>query len=201
VLFSPWRPGRDVSQAGRRLGAAGPLHPISQQLHEKRTAGERLADLIAHHIGSWRFLIIQTILVVIWIGLNVIALASRWDPYPFVLLNLLFSVQAAYTGPVLLLSQNRSARRDRMLADLDFTNNEKGEQLIEAVLSEVLPNSRATLAIAAHLGIQVEHLVAHSEALEDKIEGVQEELAEVEDVLSASETAELAESRQDPEAE
>jgi len=65
VLFSPWRPGRDVSQAGRRLGAAGPLHPISQQLHEKRTAGERLADLIAHHIGSWRFLIIQTILVVI----------------------------------------------------------------------------------------------------------------------------------------
>ena len=130
-----------------------------------------------------------------------IALASRWDPYPFVLLNLLFSVQAAYTGPVLLLSQNRSAQRDRMLADLDFTNNEKGEQLIDAVLSEVLPNSRATLAIAAHLGIQVEHLVAHSEALEDKIEGVQEELAEVEDVLSASETAELAESRQDPEAE
>jgi hypothetical protein len=88
-----------------------------------------------------------------------------------------------------------------MLADLDFTNNEKGEQLIEAVLSEVLRNSGATLAIAAHLGIQVEHLVEHSEALEDKIEGVQEDLAEVEDVLSASETAELAEGRQDPEAE
>ncbi len=66
---------------------------------------ERLAAAIAHHVGSWRFLIIQTVLVMIWIALNVFAVVSGWDPYPFVLLNLLFSVQAAYTGPVLLLSQ------------------------------------------------------------------------------------------------
>ena len=171
---------------------AGPLHPISQQLHEKRTTGERLADLIAHHIGSWRFLIVQTILVLMWIAINVVALAARWDPYPFVLLNLLFSVQAAYTGPVLLLSQNRSAQRDRMMADLDFINNEKGEQLVEALLSEVLRNSRATLAIATHLGIEHEHLDEHSDALEAKIEAVQEELAEVEDVLSEAQTEQPA---------
>jgi len=67
-----------------------------------------------------------------------------------VLLNLLFSAQAAYTGPVLLLSQNRSPKRDRMIADLYFTNNQKGEQLVEALLSEVLRNSEATLAIAEH---------------------------------------------------
>ena len=172
---------------------AGPLHPISQQLHERRTTGERLADAIAHHIGSWRFLIIQTVLVMIWITLNVFAVVSGWDPYPFVLLNLLFSVQAAYTGPVLLLSQNRSAQRDRMLDDLDFTNNEKGEQLVEAVLSEVLRNSRATLAIASHLGIELDHLEEDATVLEGKIDAVQDELAEVEDVLSQSETDQRAE--------
>jgi uncharacterized membrane protein len=105
-------------------------------LHQERTRGERLADAIATHVGSWRFLIIQTIAVILSIAINVVAAASGWDPYPFVLLNLLFSVQAAYTGPVLLLSQNRSAKRDRMIADLDFTNNEKGEQLVEPLLSE-----------------------------------------------------------------
>ena len=87
-----------------------PLHPISRQLHDERSTGERLADEIAGHIGSWRFLIIQSIAVFCWISLNVIGLIAGWDPYPFVLLNLLFSVQAAYTGPVLLLSQNRSAQ-------------------------------------------------------------------------------------------
>lgn len=160
------------------------LHPISQQLHEQRTRGERLADTIASRIGSWRFLIIQTIAVLVWIAINIAALAARWDPYPFVLLNLLFSVQAAYTGPVPLLSQNRSAQRDRMMADLNFVNNEKGEQLVEAILSEVLRNSQATLAIATHLGIELEHLLAHEEALEAKIEEVQADLAEVEDVLT-----------------
>ena len=98
-----------LEDAASSSNGAGPLHPISQELHEKRTTGERLADAIALYVGSWRFLIIQTILVLIWIALNVVAITSRWDPYPFVLLNLLFSVQAAYTGPVLLLSQNRSA--------------------------------------------------------------------------------------------
>ena len=59
------------------------------------------------------------------------------------------------------LSQNRSAKRDRMIADLDFTNNEKGEQLVEALLSEVLRNSQATLAIASHLGIELKDLRTH----------------------------------------
>ena len=161
------------------------VHPISQHLHEQRTRGERLADSIASHIGSWRFLIIQTIAVLIWIALNVVAVASRWDPYPFVLLNLLFSVQAAYTGPVLLLSQNRSAQRDRLVADLDFVNNEKGEQLVEAVLSELLRNSQATLAIAAYLGIKAEELAADQDALEEKLDDVEQELVEAEDVLEA----------------
>lgn len=84
-----------------------------------------------------------------------------------------------------------------MIADLDFTNNEKGEQLVEALLSEVLRNSQATLAIAAHLGIELKDLQTHETALEEKIDEVQEELVEVEDVLSQGQGEDLAEKRKD----
>jgi uncharacterized membrane protein len=100
-----------------------------------------------------------------------------------VLLNLMFSVQAAYTGPILLLSQNRSAARDRVMAEHDYATNEKAEQLTESLLSEVLRNSRATLAIARHLGIEMEGIAEHEAELARKIDEVQQQLAEVEDVL------------------
>jgi uncharacterized membrane protein len=158
-------------------------HPISRKLHDGRTCGERLADAIAAQIGSWRFLIIQTTLVALWIGINLAGVLLRWDAYPFVLLNLMFSVQAAYTGPILLLSQNRSAQRDRVMAEHDYATNEKAEQLTEGLLSEVLRNSQATLAIAKHLGIQLDGLEVHEEELAKKVHEVQTQLAEVEDVL------------------
>jgi uncharacterized membrane protein len=166
-------------------------HPISQRLHEERTRGERLADSIADEIGSWRFIVIQTAIVTIWVGINVVGLALRWDPYPFVLLSLLFSVQAAYLGPILLLSQNRSAQRDRIMAEHDYATNERAEQFTEALLSELLRNSQATLAIAGFHGIEMDELVRHESQLAAKIDAVQEQLAEVEDVLIA--TAEAAE--------
>lgn len=172
----------------RRCQAPPLKHPVSRRLHDARTFGERLADGVANQIGSWRFLIIQTIAVVVWVLLNIIALTRHWDPYPFVLLNLLFSVQAAYTGPVLLLSSNRAAQRDRIMAEHDYATNEKAEQLIEGILSELLRNSQATLAIARHLDIQHGTFDAHHAHLETKIEGVEEQLAEVEDVLAADAT-------------
>ena len=166
-------------------------HPISQALHEERTRGERLADTISDRIGSWGFLIIQTVVVTVWVGVNVAGLALRWDPYPFVLLSLLFSVQAAYLGPILLLSQNRSAQRDRIMAEHDYVTNERAEQFTEALLSELLRNSQATLAIAGFHGIELEAIVQHESQLAAKIDAVQQELAEVEDVLIAA--AEAAE--------
>jgi uncharacterized membrane protein len=161
-------------------------HPISRKLHDERTRGERVADTIATQIGSWRFLIIQTSLVALWVGANLIGLALRWDPYPFVLLNLLFSVQAAYTGPILLLSQNRSAQRDRVMAEHDDATNEKAEQLIEALLSELLRNSQATLAIAGFHGIELDALLDHETDLTKKVDAVQAQLSEVEDVLEVT---------------
>ncbi|MBV9121390.1 MAG: DUF1003 domain-containing protein [Chloroflexi bacterium] len=89
------------------------------EMHEPRTIGERIADSAAAGIGSWRFIIIQTVLVIIWVVVNIAGLALQWDPYPFILLNLMFSVQAAYTGPILLLASNRQSAKDRAMAERD----------------------------------------------------------------------------------
>jgi uncharacterized membrane protein len=85
--------------------------------------GQRLADKVANEMGSWRFIIIQTILVVFWMGLNIIGLVNHWDVYPFILLNLLFSTQAAYAAPIIMMAQNRQNERDRTHAQADYQTN------------------------------------------------------------------------------
>lgn len=95
--------------------------------------GDRLADGIASGMGSWRFLIWQTIIVFIWMTLNVVGFIQHWDPYPFILLNLLFSTQAAYAAPLIMMSQNRQGARDRMQAEDDYRCNIEAKQEIEAL--------------------------------------------------------------------
>ena len=91
--------------------------PSRVEMSEPLTVGERIADNAARVVGSWRFIITQTILVAIWIAFNVWELGlGHFDVFPFVLLNLMFSVQAAYTGPILLLANNRQAAKDRAMA-------------------------------------------------------------------------------------
>jgi uncharacterized membrane protein len=79
----------------------------------------RFAEGIARFLGTGRFLAVQTIIVIAWITINVVAVQLRWDPYPFILLNLAFSTQAAYAAPLILLAQNRQADRDRVQAEED----------------------------------------------------------------------------------
>lgn len=93
--------------------------------------GERLADAVASGMGSWRFIIIQTIIVAAWMALNVVAYISHWDPYPYILLNLLFSTQAAYAAPIIMMAQNRQSDRDRVKADEDFQTNIAAKKGIE----------------------------------------------------------------------
>ena len=95
---------------------------------EQRTPGERVADSFAAHIGSWRFIIIQSVLLLCWMTLNAIGWIKHWDPYPFVLLNLGLSFQAAYTGPILLMSQNRQNRLSERRSHLDLQINLLSEQ-------------------------------------------------------------------------
>src|SRR5437879_13922412 len=89
-------------------------HPVNVIHHEEATFGERLADGIASFIGSWRFLIIQTCLVAIWVSVNTLQATGRIhiDPFPYILLNLAFSTHAAYTAPVLLLAGTWTSTRD-----------------------------------------------------------------------------------------
>jgi len=102
---------------------------------ETFTVGQRIADKTANTIGSWPFIVAQTTLIIIWITINLIALIRHWDPYPFVLLNLLFSVQAAYAAPIIMMSQNRQNERDRHQATEDYETNVRAKEEIEEVQS------------------------------------------------------------------
>ena len=104
------------------------------QHKEDQTFGQKVADGLAQGMGSWKFIIIQTVIVVVWISLNVIEVVFKpYDPYPFILLNLLFSTQAAYAAPIIMMSQNRAAQRDRYQADADFRTNVESKKEIEEV--------------------------------------------------------------------
>ena len=97
------------------------------------TFGQRVADSVAATMGSWTFIITQSVVLAVWIVVNVIAWISHWDPYPFILLNLALSFQAAYAAPFIMISQNRQAERDRHQADEDYRTNVEAEQRIEAL--------------------------------------------------------------------
>src|ERR1700692_4900155 len=91
------------------------------------TVGQKIADTVAATMGSWRFIIIQSIILLFWIILNVTAYVEQWDPYPFILLNLALSFQAAYSAPFIMMSQNRQAAIDRNAAQTDYSINAKAE--------------------------------------------------------------------------
>lgn len=95
--------------------------------------GSRLADGVAKGMGSWKFIIIQTVLVLLWMGLNIVGFMYHWDVYPFILLNLLFSTQAAYAAPIIMMSQNRQNERDRVQAQADYQTNIDAKIEIEAL--------------------------------------------------------------------
>ena len=105
--------------------------------HEKHAEtlsfGERIADSVANGMGSWTFIIVQTILVALWMILNIIGIVEHWDPYPFILLNLLFSTQAAYAAPIIMMAQNRQNDRDRIQAMADFKTNVDAKKEIETL--------------------------------------------------------------------
>jgi uncharacterized membrane protein len=99
---------------------------------ESMTVGQRLADRIATVMGSWPFIIVQSTFLTIWVILNVTELIWKsWDPYPFILMNLMLSLQAAYAAPVIMMSQNRQSAKDRLEAELDLQTNLHAEALIE----------------------------------------------------------------------
>lgn len=111
-------------------------HPVNlRHMGRDRTVGERVADGVTASVGSWPFIITQTLLLAAWIVANTVLIkdwigGKPFDPYPFILLNLVLSFQAAYTGPVVMMSQNRQAAKDRDEAEHDYeVNREALERL------------------------------------------------------------------------
>ena len=142
----------DIKHSLRVRGAQGATHkhPVNQRHHDEATFGETLADRISAGIGSWPFLIVQTIAVLIWLVGNAI-LFFHFDPRPFILLNLLFSIQAAYTGPVLLLAGNRQAQKDRLTLEHACAEADKADRQNVQILRAIEKNTEVTLAILRHV--------------------------------------------------
>ena len=138
---------RKIEEAAEKTGAAARraaeeakahmtrvMHPALTRFHgDDVDLGIRLANRVTGGMGSWKFIIIQTVLVIIWITVNVAGLVFKWDPYPFILLNLMFSVQAAYASPLILMAGNVAASRDRDLWEHDYKINQQAYAKIESI--------------------------------------------------------------------
>jgi uncharacterized membrane protein len=130
-------------------------------LHEAHlTWGQRIADRVAATMGSWRFIIIQSLSLAVWIVLNVIGWLAHWDPYPFILLNLVLSFQAAYAAPIIMMSQNRQAEKDRIAAQHDYDVNVKAEEEIKAILEHLEYQHELMVHLLARLERQDAQLLA-----------------------------------------
>ncbi|MDT3377680.1 DUF1003 domain-containing protein [Labrys portucalensis] len=143
------------------------LHRLRQERRAHRRpdpaalpAGARIADAVAATMGSWPFIIVQSAVLAAWVVLNVVAFMQHWDPYPFILLNLALSFQAAYAAPFIMMSQNRQAAIDRAAATHDYDVNTKAELEIE-LLHEKIDFLRET---------QVAELMQLVKRLEEKLD-------------------------------
>jgi uncharacterized membrane protein len=129
----------EKSEIKRGAKEAGKKEKTWHQEHlEKLTLGQKVADMLSRGIGSWPFIISQTIFVIIWMTINAIGWALHWDPYPFILLNLMFSIQAAYAAPIIMMSQNRQNERDRIQAKRDLDTDLKSGKGIEELQKELV---------------------------------------------------------------
>ena len=133
-----------------------PIRDASADYESSMSFGDRVSDRVAAIVGSWPFIIIQSVLLALWIFANIWLLATHnphkaWDPYPFILLNLALSFQAAYTGPIVMMSQNRQSAKDRMEAKDDYECNLKAEEEIRVIMEHLAHQDALLLEILNRL--------------------------------------------------
>jgi len=155
----------------RRSDLSTPRTGLNLGAHYDPDAFGRFSEGIARFLGTGRFLMGQSILVVVWIIVNVVAVSLRWDPYPFILLNLAFSTQAAYAAPLILLAQNRQDDRDRAQAELDREVNARTQADTEYLARE-LASVRLALSdvvTSNDLRAAMDHLGGALERIEQRV--------------------------------
>ena len=127
-------------------------HPVNKAHYDDAPLGARIADRLAAGMGSWPFIITQSVLLLVWVAINYYGLfVKRWDVYPFILLNLLLSLQATYAGPIVLLAGNRQSQKDRITLEHAADEADKGEEHITRILIEIKKNTDLTLQILNEL--------------------------------------------------
>jgi uncharacterized membrane protein len=149
-------------------------HPVNKRLIEEAPLGARVADLLPGFMGSWKFIVIQTVIVAIWLSINIGILAGliQFDPYPFILLNLAFSTQAAYAAPLILLAGNRAAIHDRATlehaasqSDVEEKQNEQIIARAQQSLEHLTEVAERTLAIETAIKAQADQLLRMEQSI------------------------------------
>src|SRR5579885_539066 len=152
---------------------------VNKAHDEQLTVGQKVADAVAANMGSWRFIIIQSIILAIWILVNTIQLFFKaFDPYPFILLNLMLSFQAAYAAPFIMISQNRQAEKDRLTAQNDYVTDMKGEEEIRHIMEHLDHQDTLILQVVQHLEAQNERMKAQHEEMMGHLRRLDPGLAE-----------------------
>lgn len=120
-----------------------PVKNVNEIFEGQLTSGQEMADRLVNTVGSWKFIVMQSTFLVFWVILNTIAWIRHWDPYPFILMNVVLSLQAAYTGPIIMMSQRCQEARDRLEAHNDYLINQKAEEEIRAILEHLSAQDQA----------------------------------------------------------
>lgn len=134
---------------------------VNKVADDRLTVGQKIADKVAGTVGSWRFIIIQSIILALWLVLNITGIIFRWDPYPFILLNLMLSFQAAYAAPFVMMSQNRQSEKDRLMAESDYHCNVKGEEEVRNIMDHLDHQDTVMLQIVKRIEEQHEEIKKH----------------------------------------
>lgn len=123
------------------------IRNLNEIVDERITPGQRATDRVASIVGSWRFIIIQTMLLILWVIVNISGWILAWDPYPFILMNLVLSTQAAFTAPIIMMSQNRQATIDRIEAHNDYQINVKTADDVNLLLQQIEAQNQALITL------------------------------------------------------
>jgi uncharacterized membrane protein len=142
---------------------------VNKAADEQLTVGQRIADGVAATMGSWRFIIIQSCILLAWLILNSIALINHWDSYPFILLNLALSFEAAYAAPIIMMSQNRQAAKDRLTAESDYHCNVKGEEEVRHIMEHLDHQDTVILRILQHMEAHNKETLEHFARLDPEM--------------------------------
>lgn len=157
-----------------------PVVNVNEIAERRLTTGQKVADTVAAVMGSWPFIITQSIILVAWILANVLFIDFGWDKYPFILLNLALSFQAAYAAPFILISQNRQSQKDRITAQNDYLMDTKGEEEIRHIMQHLDHQDELILQLLKQLEDQHLTMMGHLTRLDPELaQKVESELGQM----------------------